>query len=134
MPTNQAIVDRAGQELGYIGKGDALDATDAADALADLNSMMAEWRENGKDLNWFSQDDLTETCPIPDWAERGVISNLAVSLGALFDVMPSQQLMLKADRASDSISRVVFNLNLKQADMTHMPQGRAKGRNILTDA
>ena len=96
--------------------------------------MMAEWRENGKDMNWFSQDDLTETCPIPDWAERGVISNLAVSLGALFDVMPSQQLMLKANRAGSSITSVLFNLNLKQADMTHMPQGRSKGRNILTDA
>jgi len=134
MTTNQQIVDRAGYELGMIEYGAALDATDGADAMTDLNNMMAEWRESGRDLNWFSQNDLTEVCPIPDWAERGVISNLAISLSAKFNIAPSQALVIKASNGKQVITRTLFNLNLNQADMSHLPQGRDSGRSILTDS
>ena len=134
MSTNQQIVDRAAYELGYIEYGKNLDATDGADAMADLNAMMAEWRVSDKDLNWFSQDTLSETCPIPDWAERGVISNLAVSLGAVFNVAVSNETAIKASNGSNVIARTLINHNLEQADMSHLPQGEGRaGRNILTD-
>jgi len=134
MSTNQQIIDRALYELGTIEYGAAADATDGADAMTDLNNMMAEWRESGRDLNWFSQDTLSEVCPIPDWAERGVISNLAVSLGATFQIAPSAATVKKAHEGKMAITRTLFNLNLEQADMSHMPQGRDSGRNILTDS
>jgi hypothetical protein len=132
--TNQQAIDRALYELGYQEYGATADATDSADSLADLNSMMAEWRESGRDLNWFFQDTLAEVCPIPDWAERGVISNFAVSLGAVFNVALSAELVLKARSGLNAITRTMINLNLKPADMTHLPQGRDSGRNILTDS
>ena len=134
MSTNQQIIDRAAFEIGYIESGDSVGATDSADAMVDLNNMMAEWRESDRDLNWFPQNDLTEVCPIPDWAERGVISNLAVSLGAVFQVNPTQATVTKAHKSLGAITRVLFNLNLEQADMSHLPQGRDSGRNILTDS
>ena len=131
--TNQQVIDRALYELGYIEYGAAADATDGADALKDLNSMMAEWRESDRDLNWFFQDTLSEVCPIPDWAERGVISNLAVSLGAVFNVAISAELAVKAQSGLNVITRTLINLNLTSADMRHLPQGRDSRRNILTD-
>ena len=134
MSTNQNIIDRAAFELGYHESGSTMGATDAGDSLVDLNNMMAQWRVSGRDLNWFPQDDLAEVCPIPDWAERGVISNLAVSLGAVFTIPVKDELAVKAQDGGNAITRTLFNLNLKQADMTHMPQGRDSGRNILTDS
>jgi len=132
--TNQQIIDRALIEIDVIEAGESANSTDSADALVDFNNMMAEWRESGRDLNWFSQDTLSETCPIPDWSERGVISALAVSTAATFSAVISPALAVKAQKGINGITRTLFNLNLKQADMTHMPQGRDYGRNILTDS
>ena len=134
MSTNQQIIDRAAFELGYIEAGESVGSTDAADAMVDLNNMMAEWRVSNRDFNFFAQDDLTAVCPIPDWSERGVISNLAVSLGALFTVPVKAETVKKASDGINAITRTLINLNMKQADMTHMPQGRDSGRNILTDS
>jgi len=132
--TNQQIIDRALVALGVIEAGESANSTDSASSLADLNSMMAEWRESGRDLNWFSQDTLSDTCPIPDWAEIGVIHGLAVSLAAVFKAPITQGLAVKATNGVNGITRTLFNLNLEQADMSHMPQGRDSGRNILTDS
>ena len=132
--TNQQVIDRAAFELGYTESGASVGATDSADAMTDLNGMMAQWRVSNRDFNWFEQDDLTEVCPIPDWAERGVVSNLAVSLGAVFTIPVKAELAVKAQTGLNAITRTLINLNLKQADMTHLPQGRDSGRSILTDS
>jgi hypothetical protein len=132
--TNQQAIDRAAFELGYIESGSSVGATDGADALNDFNSMMAQWRVSNRDFNWFVQDDLTEVCPIPDWAESGVISNLAVSLGAVFTIPVKGELAKKAQEGITAITRTLINLNLKPAAMDHLPQGRDSGRSILTDS
>jgi hypothetical protein len=134
MSTNQQIIDRAAFELGYIESGSSVDATDSADALTDLNNMMAQWRVSDRDFNWFPQDTLSAVCPIPDWAERGIISNLAVSLGATFTVPVKSETIVKASDGINAITRTLINLNLEPADMTHLPLGRDSGHNILTDS
>ena len=133
MSTNLEIIDRALFELGYQSSEETASTADGAAALVELNNMMAEWRVSDLDLNWFKQDTLGDTIPIPDWAERGIISNLAVGLSAVFTVPVKAELAVKADNGKNLISRTLFNLNLTQADMTTMPQGRDQGRSILTD-
>jgi len=132
--TNQQIIDRALIEASIIESGQSGNAQDSADSMTELNGMMFEWRESGRDINWFSQDTLSETCPIPDWSERGIVSNLAVSLCSVFRVPISRDLGDKARKGLEAITRTLFNLNLEQADMSHLPQGRDSGRNILTDS
>ena len=134
MSTNQQVVDRAAMELGMIEYGAALDATDGADAMRDMNNMMAGWRVSDRDLNWFPQDTLSEVCPLPDWAEGAVISNLAVSLGAVFNISISAETAKKAHDGLNLVTRTLINSNLKSADMRHLPQGRDAGRSILTDS
>ena len=134
MATNQEVIDRAGMELGIIEDSDSMSATDSADALTVLNEMMAEWRYSGKDFNWFSQDTLGDTIPIPDWAKSGVISNLAVKCGPVFRAPVTSELSVQANKGNHIITRTIMNLNLKRADMTHLPQGRYYNNNILTDA
>jgi len=133
--TNQALIDQALGQLGIVESSDAASATDSADAMTYLNQMMAEWKVSGKDLDFFSQDDLTDTCPIPAWAEHAVMSNLARYVAPLFRVPLPPEVAVLAAQGDNVISRTLFNLNLEQADMRHLPQGDGRyGRNILTDS
>ena len=135
MSTNQQIIDKALSDLGVIESSDSANATDSADALVDLNNMMAEWRISDKDLDWFSQDTLSATIPIPDWAEDAVIKNLAVKCSTTFRTPVTQMVVQQAEEGRNLVARTLINLNLGQADMTHMPQGEGRyGRNILTDS
>ncbi len=134
MTTIQKTIDRAFGELGIVEGGDAVGATDAAEAMQLLNTMMARWKYESKDFNWFSQDDLTETLPVPEWAESGVISLLAVECAPDFRTPIPADLATKADKADNFLMRTLMNLNLEPADMTHLPQGRDSSNNILTDA
>lgn len=130
MSTNQGIVDEAAQELGYINRGESLDNTadgEADQAMDVLNDYMEELRIRDIDLNWFVQDTLTATCPIPSWAKSGVVSNLALRLGARFDVVPSVQLTQKAYRGEKAIATVIFNQIIEGGqDMTHLNRGEGQ--------
>lgn len=134
MSTNQSIIDKALSALGVIESSDTADATDSADALVDLNNMMAQWRVSDKDLDWFPQDDLTATIPIPDWAEDAVSMNLAVKCSTTFRSPVTPDLGRQATEGRNLVARTLINLNLDQADMTHLPQGEGRfGRSILSD-
>ncbi len=127
MATNQEIVDQAAIELGKLNEGESLDTTaggEADQALQAYNDMMEEWRVRDIDLNWFVQDTLTETTPIPTWSRSGVVSNLAVALGATFDIVPSQQVLLKANKGETAIANVVFNQAIEGGqDLSNMNRG-----------
>ena len=135
MSTNQQVIDKALSALGVIESSDSANATDSADALTDLNNMMAAWRVSSKDLNWFSQDDLTATIPIPDWAEDAVIMNLAVKCSTTFRSPVTPDVGRQAAEGANLVTRTLINLNLEQADMSHLPTGqdRYNRANINTD-
>lgn len=133
MSTNQEIIDDALYQLGQIEYGESADATDSADALRAFNQMMAAKELDGWDLNWFPQDDLTETCPIPRWAEMGVAANLAIKCGATFSIIPTPQTVLEAQEGARVILNTCINAKLEGADMSHLPQGENIRYDIDTD-
>ena len=115
--TVQEFINQSLYNLGYLEKGES------ADALRVLNQMMAEWEYSGKDLNWFSQDDLTATMPIPVWAERASVTGLALDLAGEFDVVPTQSLYMKHDEARQTLTNRLMNTALNPSDMSHLPRG-----------
>ena len=121
--TVQEFIDQALYNLGYLEKGESADATDSADALRVMNQMLAEWEWAGKDLNWFSQDDLTATMPIPVWAERAAMTGLAIDLAGEFDVVPTQALYTKFDESRQTLTNRLMNTALNPSDMSHLPRG-----------
>lgn len=134
MSTNQQYIDRALTAIKVLEKGQSADATDSATALAVFNQMMHSWGVSDKDFNWFTQDTLGDTAPIPDWAEEGVISNLAVRLAEPFETPISAVVVAKAELGSNTIARTLINLKLKKIDLRHLPQGNDIKNNILTDS
>ena len=121
--TVQELIDQALYNLGYLEKGESADATDSADALRVLNQLLAEWEWAGKDLNWFSQDDLTATMPIPVWAERAAMTGLAIDLAGEFDVVPTQALYTKFDESRQTLTNRLINTALNPSRMDHLPRG-----------
>lgn len=133
MSTNQNIIDRALYDLGMLDAGESANATDSADALNDLNVMMAANEQQDWNLNWFPQDDLTETCPIPRWAEKGVVGNLAIECGGTFNIIPTAQTVKKAQDGERIILNTCINAKLEGADMSHLAQGENIDYQIETD-
>jgi hypothetical protein len=132
--TIQELINQAFFELEIVEAGSSADATDSADAMTILNQMLAAWKVSYMDLGWFAQDDLTATSPLPEWAEEGVISNLALKLASAFNAPVSAELAVKAREGRNLIARTLINLNLEGADMSHMAQGSVNSRyNIQTD-
>jgi len=124
--TNQELIDRALIAAGIIEAGAAGDATDSADALEMLNEMMADWDKGSIKLNWFTQDTLGETVPVPIWARGAVITNLAIHWCDEAQINAPAGLERRADVLRTSLARTLINKNLDNADMTHLPMGSGR--------
>ena len=134
--TNQELIDAALGKIGVVEAGDNANATDSATALNVLNRLMHEWGERSMDLNWFTQDTLGDTAPLPSWAEEGVISNLAMRAASDFRVPVSSELITEATDGRRTIGNTLINQELDNANMSHLPYGEGRLRsdyNIETD-
>ena len=132
--TNNEVIKKALQELGVVGFNGTATASQAQDCLDILNGMMAEWEQQDVDLNWFPQDTLSETCPIPRWAENGVISNLAVTASASFRAPLSEGLIQKAYQGFNTIFNTVMKIKHQPSDMGHISKGSNGRWDINTDS
>lgn len=120
---NQEIIDKALQELGVLDNGDSATTSDSNDMLDILNGMMLSWVVSDMDVGYAPQDTLSDTCPIPRWAEQAVISNLAVNAAPTFELSVTAELAVKASNGHNLVSRTVMNSTLQEANMSHLPQG-----------
>jgi len=132
--TNQELLDKAALEVEIIESGNSLVTPDVEDALDVMNQMFSAWTVSDMDMQIPPQDTLGDTIPIPIWATEGIISNLAVKFGVVFNALVTNDLARKAENGLNLIARTLINNKLEGADMTHMPLGTGRYRhNILTD-
>ncbi len=124
--TNQELIDRALIAAGVVEAGDAANATDSADALEMLNEMMAQWNESSKNLNWFTQDTLSETVPVPIWARGTLITSLAMRWCEESHIPVPAGLYNRAEKNESSLCRMLINRRLGNTDMTHLPMGTGR--------
>jgi len=135
MATNQNLIDLALGKLGVIEAGESANSTDSATCLGVLNRMMAEWRERDMDMNWFTQDTLGDTAPLPEWAEEAIASNLAVRAASDFRSNVTQAVITEALAGRRTVGNTLINQDLDNADMSHLPygDGRLSRYDINTD-
>jgi len=132
--TNNEVINKALTELKIVASGEAATAQDAADMLDILNGLMAEWQELDINFNWFPQSVLSDTCPIPTWAEQGVISNLAVTGSPAMQATITTELAVKATNGISAIQTIIMNQNLEPAGRGNLPYGSGNFRyNINSD-
>lgn len=136
--TNVEIIESAYRTIGVVGESQSVSAEQGASALDTLNQMMNAWAVEDIQLGYFTQTSTTDTCPIPEWSEQGVISALAQQLLTLY---PSAQaapgLMDDATNGIGTLKRICLNQKLNPLDTRYLGVGDGQryryGRyNILT--
>jgi len=124
MTTNRVIYQDAMEKIGVLEEGGTASSAQDTTGLNELNRMMNEWRIRDIDLNWFTQDTAADTAPLPNWAESGVIANLAVRLASEYRVPVTPALADAANTGLQAIKTVLMNVELEEGqDMSHMNQG-----------
>lgn len=132
MSTNAQIIGDALSLLKVIAEGETPSAEHSAHGLRKLNQMLATWEVDGIALGYHAQTDATATCPIPDWAEKGVYGSLAIEVAADYGAQLSAEAMKTADDGYTLILRRIISLGMQGSDMSHL--GAGGGRyNINTD-
>jgi len=133
--TNIDLITRSLQKLTVISEIETPSAEQGADALMELNQMMAEWEEGGRRLDYFEQSLTSDVCPIPAHAASVVICALAVRLAADYGATVSQELAAQLVAGEERLLRILALRNLSEADMSNRPraEGNPYGRSrILT--
>jgi hypothetical protein len=132
--TNIDLIADSLRELGVITEIQTPSAEQGAHALRKLNQMMAEWEESGVRLEYFEQTSTGATCPIPAYAENGVICMLATRLASNYGAQVSIELAASATVGHDTIVRTAVSAALPVGRMLNRPcgEGDAYPGNILT--
>jgi hypothetical protein len=137
MTTNLVLIEDALRDINVISEVESASAEQGAYALRKLNQMMEAWKENDIDFGWFAQTATTAQAPVPDWAELGVISSLAIACAPKYGASVSPELAVINDAAMSVIERKCINEKTKGSDMSHMPRGaghRYRHHDITRDA
>lgn len=130
MATNSQIITDALRALRIVAEGEAATANQAEDALVALNRMLDSWTLNDIDLQYFAQTDPSAQCPIPKWAERGVVASLAIELAADYGVVATDALLLRAQGGFLGIANRSIRSKARPADMSHL--GGLRGKYSVT--
>src|SRR3990172_1040655 len=117
MSTNTEIITDSLRLLGVLAEGATPTAEQAADCLRMLNQLLATWEIDNITLGYFAQSDPAATCPIPDWAEKGVYGQLALDLAPQFHAVVTAAGLKIAQDGYELILRTLMNLRLKGVDM-----------------
>lgn len=131
---NSDLISDALREIGVLDETESASAEQGATGLRKLNQMMAQWEESDVKLGYYAQTVLSDTCPIPVYAEVGVTTNLAIKLAPTYGAQISVAL---AGNALDSylvVQRTAMNERLPEVDMQNRPfgEGYRAPFNILT--
>ena len=136
MATNSDIITDALRELNVIGETEAASADQGSYGLTALNRMIEAWTEGDIEIGFFKQSATSDTITIPEWAEFGVVTNLATRIASHYGATVSPELAIAAREGKRVILRKSIVEKTKTADLSQMPLGEGKyrfGRNILTD-
>lgn len=126
MATNAEVIGDALRELNVIAEGQSVSAEQGLHGLRKLNEMIEEWTEREIELGYFAQDDGTDTCPIPPWAEKAVKLSLAIEMAPKYGATVSAELAMNALKAFQVVQRKSIVEKMQPANMDHLPLGSGK--------
>lgn len=125
--TNLELITAALREIGVIHEVETPSPEQASHALGKLNRMIEAWTEEDIELGWFEQTSLSDTAPVPKWAEKGVVSKLALELHTNYpSALVSATLQDDGKNGFGTILRKCIVEKVQPADMSHMHPGSGK--------
>lgn len=118
--TNVSLITDALREINVISEIDTASAEQGSHALRKLNQMLFGWEVDGVKLGYYEQTSTADTCPIPDWSQKGVTAKLAIEIAPVYGATVSPELAVKADEGWSTILRISQNMRLRGMDSSHL--------------
>lgn len=119
--TNLELIKAALKLAQILGESEDPTAEQAADGLAAMNELFAEWDADGIDIGHYTQSSLAAESPIYSDAIRAAKYNLAVQCCAEWERTPPPLVLGIADSTHSRLRREAQIGQLKEADLTHLP-------------
>jgi hypothetical protein len=125
--TNLLIQDALGL-LGVLQETEVMSAEQGMHGLRVLNELMADWQQDGIDLQYYEQTSLAENAPIPDHAALAIKYYLAMALAPFYARPVSAEFMALGARYYNRLVRDAAVAAMRPADMSHMHRGSGVDR------
>lgn len=125
--TSLLIQDALGL-LGVLQETEVMSAEQGAHGLRALNELMADWQQDGIDLQYYFQSSLADDAPIPDHAALAVKYYLAMALAPFYEKRVSPEFIALGSRYYARLVRDAVVSAMRPADMSHMARGSSRSR------
>lgn len=126
--TNLELITDAFRQIGMIDENESPSAEQGQVGLRRLNQLLAAWATPPSSIcfpSWFPQTSLSDTLPIPDYAERAVTAALAIELCAAYQRPVSDAIAVVASNGYQDLLVRHMNQRLRPVDLSHLPAGEA---------
>lgn len=133
--SNSELITDALGLLGVVGETETMSAEQGAHGLRTLNQIMADWEQDGVDLQYFAQTELADDTPVPDHAILAAKYYLAIALAPFYAARVPPEFLALADKYYTRLRRDAVKANVRPTDLTRLPAGQGWGRiwDISTD-
>lgn len=130
---SQLIADSLGL-LGVLQETETMTNEQAQHGLRVLNELMADWEQDGIDLQYYEQSSLAEDAPIPNHAVMAVKYYLAMSLAPFYARPVPPEFLSIGGEKYERLRRDAVKAFIAPSDLSHLPQGEGWGSDfdILT--
>ncbi len=120
--TNAEIITGALRLLGVLNEVQTASAEQSASALLVLNDIMADWEQDGIDLQYYAQTSSTAETPIPAHANAAVRYFLAFALAPEYGRQVSQEMYAAGEKFYRRLTRDAVNQVMRES-VTDLPRG-----------
>lgn len=125
--SNSQLISDALGLLGVLQETETMSAEQGAHGLRTLNQVMADWEQDGIDLQYYTQSTLADDAPIPDHALMAVRYFLAIALAPFYAAQVPQTFSVLADKYYSRLVRDSVRERLRPVSMSHLPLGEGQG-------
>ena len=112
--------------IGVLSEIESASPEQGVQAMRVLNAIMADWEEEGVDIGYYEQTDLTDDLPLPSHARAGVKYFLAVALAPEYGKSVPPDLVALGDKFFSRLIRESVIRRLKESTLDHLPLGEGQ--------
>lgn len=123
MIANADLIADSLRELGVINEVQTPSAEQGAFGLRRLNQVMAQLKADELEFGFFPQTSMSDTCPIPDFAELCITCLLAVAQAPNYGKTVTPELAAMLSSAWDTVLSNLVAQQLPQATVVNRPNG-----------
>lgn len=119
--TNSDFITSALRLIGVLNEVETASPEQGTQGLEALNDLMAHLEQDGLNLNYYEQSDLTADTPLPRFSRPAIKYRLAISLAPEYGRAVTPEMVATADEYYSSLIRQSVSSNLREMDLTELP-------------